>query len=149
MSDSARMPFVVEQSPAHQQCEELLSRLRARRKRLAQQLDDMPGLSAEKVALSNEHNAVDAEIRQVRSALIPHRMQHLDKTRKAFREPRRDAAKRALAALREAERAIVEGNAMCAELRRLGGTHADLDLKVLLYLRLPLEKLARNNGEAK
>ena len=60
-----------------------------------------------------------------------------------FREPRHDAAKRALALITEVESAVNEIDAMHAELRRLGGHQVDLKAaSVLAHLVLPLERIA-------
>jgi hypothetical protein len=122
--------------------------LRARRKAMSEKLDLFIGWSDAKQQASAELAKLNDEIRQVREALIPMRNRHLANTRKAFRGPRRDAAQRALAALAEAEAACAELDVMSAELRRLGGVHADLKAaKFFAYLIGPLERLAREKGE--
>jgi hypothetical protein len=146
---SPSAPFVVARTAAHEQAEQLLASLRRRRKEAAALLDAMFGLSDEKRAASADYAKLNDAIGQVRDALIPMRNRHLENARAAYRAPRRDAAKRALASLKEAETAIHELDVMSAELRRLGGVHPDLKAsQVLLYLVAPLERLARDGGKS-
>lgn len=142
-------PPVVSRTPAHEQAEQLLASLRRRRQELGERIDLMIGLSEEKQEASTAYAELSDEIRQVRTSLTVHRLKHLEATRKTFRPAQRAAARHALAALREAEAAVGEINAMLAELRRLGAANPDLQAKqVLPYLVLPLERLAREKGEA-
>jgi hypothetical protein len=144
MSDSRPPPYVVARAAPHEQAEQLLASLRRRRKEAGDRLDAMHGMSLEKQQVATEYSKLDAEVRQVREALIPMRNRHLENTRTAFREPRRDAARRALAALAEAEGAINELDVMSGEMRRLGGHHPALQAgKIFAYLVRPLERLAR------
>jgi hypothetical protein len=145
--DSAPAP-VVARTPAHEQAEQLLARLRGRRKAMNEKLDLFIGWSDAKQQASAELAKLNDEIREVRTSLIPHRNRHLANARKAFRGPRRNAARRALAALKEAEDAMLELDVMSAELRRLGGADRDLQAAKILYcLVAPLERLAREKGE--
>jgi len=144
---SARFEPSVSRTREHAELEVLFGNLRRRRKELGDRLDALHQQLQTSEGLEVEYAEVNAEIARVRQALAPHRNRHLQAMRKSFRGPQRDAARRALAALREAEAAVGEINAMHAALRRLGAANPDIATKPLLYLTLPLEKLARETKE--
>jgi hypothetical protein len=107
-----------------------------------------PGVTPAMRAIADELQTLEAEVMRVRSALIPHRNKYREDTKAAFRPARRDAARRALEALRAAEDAMRELDVMAGELRRLGGVHPDMKAaKHLAPLVIPLERLAREKGE--
>lgn len=141
-------PTVVSRTREHAELEMLLGSLRRRRKELRDRLDAMHGQLVTSERVEVEYAEVNAEIVRIRKVIAPHRAAHLQAMRKAFRPAQRDAAKRALAAIREAEAAVGEINALHAELRRLGAANPDIATKPLLYVVLPLERLAREKGEA-
>jgi len=147
--DRSRPPFPVERSPAHERAEQVLASLRQRRKEAAERADSLIGMSVEKQKAVAEYDAIHAEVMACRRALVPMRNRHLQNIRTAYRQPQRDAARRALASLAEAESAIAEINATFAVQRKAGGVHRDLDAsKILVYLVAPLERLARESEKS-
>jgi len=147
MFDKPR-PVAIARTPQHEQAETLLASLRKRRQKVGIRLDEMAGLSLEKQQVAAEYDALHVEVMACRQTLAPLRAKHLASTRAAFRPALRDAAKRALTSIAEVEAAVGEINCMYAEQRRCGGVHVDLQAaKILAYLVLPLERLAREKGE--
>ena len=138
---------VVARKPGHEMLERQLASFRQRRTDLRGQIEAVhistPGMSGRQRELENAYRALDLEIRECRHALVPHRIRYLQSVRKAFREPSRAAAVRALAALAEFEAATAEINSMRAEVRRCGGECPDIAAaKVTMPLALALQRLA-------
>ena len=136
------MNTTVEMLPAHQQAEDALRDLTARRKELQSMLAG-PGswrISDALKRTARDLTAVDDEIAHTREALLPMRAKHAEAVRDFYREPIRDAARRALVALDEATLAVEEINAMRLEIRAAGGEGSNVPAEKLL---IPLRQLLR------
>lgn len=129
--------------PAHAEAETALRHLNARRLELqsvvANNLQRRHVTPAVKQA-ARDLTSVEAEIADTRSALLPLRAAHAEAVKQAHAEPLRDAARRALLALDEAETCVAEINAMRLAIRAVGGEAANVPAEKLL---VPVRQLLR------